>query len=209
MNCFKYRWMMVGAMVFLPIVAQGQTHQGLVTIKAGVSEIVALSLGPTSPQRNLRIDAQGNQESLTLTLSGSATEVVEVRVPILIRSNTSYNISALVRSQTSTLANFVVLDARPIGRFVATDALANLKVAPALDRRGTSVAVQKAAPNSSPLNLSAPLSILSGPRISLAGTLNSADNALEVIILIIVKPDTGATSWLMSLNLSGSAGDRF
>jgi hypothetical protein len=59
------------------------------------------------------------------------------------------------------------------------------------------------------LNLSAPLSILSGPRISLAGTLNSADNALEVIILIIVKPDTGATSWLMSLNLSGSAGDRF
>ena len=119
-------------------------------------------------------------------------------MPILIRSNTSFNISALVQSQTLSSANFVVLDARPIGRFVATDAVASLQVK-----------VQNAAPNSLPLNLSAPLSILSGPRVSIAGTLNSPDNALEVIILIAVKPDPGAASWALSLSLAGSGTDRF
>lgn len=211
MNSFKYRncWMVVGVLAFLPIVVQGQTRLGSVTMKAGVSEIVALSVGPTLPQHNLRIDAQGDRSSLTLTLSGSATDVVEVRVPILIRSNSSYNISALVRSQAATLASFVVLDARPIGRFVATDALTNLNVARELDRRATNGKGQTTAANSLPLDLSAPLTILIGPRVSLAGTLNSADNALEVIILIAVKPDAGATGWLTTVSLSGSPGDRF
>jgi hypothetical protein len=211
MNFFKHRncWMVVGVLAFLPIVAQGQTRLGSVTMKAGVSEFVALSAGPTMPQHNLRIDAQGDPGSLTLTLSGSATDVVEVRVPILIRSNSSYNVSALVRSQAATLASFVVLDARPIGRFVATDALTNLNVTRELDRRATNGQGQTTAANSLPLSLSTPLSILSGPRVSLAGTLNSADNALEVIILIAVKPDAGATGWLTSVSLSGSPAHPF
>jgi hypothetical protein len=211
MNFFKHRncWMVVGVLAFLPIVAQGQTRLGSVTMKAGVSEFVALSAGPTMPQHNLRIDAQADPGSLTLTLSGSATDVVEVRVPILIRSNSSYNVSALVRSQAATLASFVVLDARPIGRFVATDALTNLSVTRELDRRATNGQGQTTAANSLPLNLSTPLSILSGPRVSLAGTLNSADNALEVIILIAVKPDAGATGWLTSVSLSGSPAHPF
>ena len=200
MNCFKFRngWMLVGMMAFMPMMAQGQTHMGPIALKASVSGIVALSLAPTPPQHNLRIDPQGDLKTLTLNLSGSAADPVEIRVPILIRSNTSFNISALVQSQTLSSANFVVLDARPIGRFVATDAVASLQVK-----------VQNAAPNSLPLNLSAPLSILSGPRVSIAGTLNSPDNALEVIILIAVKPDPGAASWALSLSLAGSGTDRF
>jgi hypothetical protein len=211
MNSFNYRncWMVVGVLAFLPIVVQGQTRLGSVTMKAGVSEFVALSAGSTMPQHNLRIDAQGDPGSLTLTLSGSATDVVEVRVPILIRSNNSYNVSALVRSQAATLASFVVLDARPIGRFVATDALTNLNVTRELDRRATNGEGQITAANSLPLNLSTPLSILSGPRVSLAGTLNSADNALEVIILIAVNPDAGATGWITSVSFSGSPRYRF
>jgi hypothetical protein len=210
-NFFKHRnfWMVAGVLACLPIVAQSQSRLGPVTMKAGVSEIVALSVGPTMPQHNVRIDAQGDPGSLTLTLSGYAADTVEVRVPILIRSNSSYNISALVRSQAATLASFVVLDAQPIGRFVATDALTNLNVTRELDRRATNGKGQPTAANSMPLNLSAPLSILNGPRVSLAGTLNSADNALEVIILITVKPDAGATSWLTSVSLFGSPDPRF
>jgi hypothetical protein len=211
MNSFKYRncWMVVGVLAFLPIVAQGQTRLGSVTMKGGVSEIVALSVGPTSPQHNLQIGAQGDRSTLTLTLSGSATDVVEVRVPILIRSNSSYNVSALVRSQAATLASFAVLDARPMGRFVASDALTNLNVARELDRRATNGEGQTTTANSPQSDRSAPLSVLSGPRVSLAGTLNSADNALEVIILIAVKPDAGARGWLTSVSLSGSPGHPF
>lgn len=207
LNC-RNSWLVVGVMAFLPTMAQGQTRLGSVTMKASVSEIVAISLGPTLPPHHLRIDTQADRGTLTLALSGSGTDVIEARVPILIRSNTPFNISALVRSQTSTLVNFSVLEARPIGRFVAADAIANLNVAPERDGRATNGKVQTTAPDLLPLNLSAPSSILSGPRVSLAGTLDSADNALEVIIIIGVKPDAGATMWQLNLSLSGSASVR-
>jgi hypothetical protein len=207
-NWLKYGnyWMVASVVVLLPVMAQGQTGAASVTEKAHVSETVALSVSPNSPQDNVRIEAQSDVKALTLTLSGSATDVATVRVPILIRSNTGYAISARVQSRAATLANFAVLDARPIGRFVAPDAFANLNVARELDGRAANGTVETA---SWPLNLSSPLAILSGPRISLAGTLNSPDNALEVTLLITVKPDAGADSWLLRLTLSGSAGDRF
>jgi hypothetical protein len=198
--------MVAGVMVFLSVMAQGQTRMGSVTVKANVSETVALSVSPNSPQDNVQIDAHSDLKALTLTLSGSGPDVVTVRVPILIRSNIDYVISSLVQSQAVSLANFAVLDARPTGRFVARDAIANLNVARELDSRTTNGTIQTA---SLPLNLSSSLTILSGPRVSLAGTLSSADNALEVTFLITVKPDAGADSWLLRLTLSGSAGDRF
>ena len=208
MNWFKYRnyWMVAGVILVLPIMAQGQTSIGSVTMKANVSETVALSVSPNLLQNNVQVDGHSDVKSLTLTLSGSAHDVVSVRVPILIRSNTGYKVSALVQSQAATFANFVVLDAYPTGRFVAPESFANLHVARELDSRNKSGTVQSA---SLPLNNASPLAILSGPRVSLAGTLNSADNALEVILLIVVNPDAGVGVWFLRLTLSGSAGDRF
>jgi hypothetical protein len=207
-NWLKYRnyLMVAGVMVFLPVMVQGQTGAGSVTVKANVSETVALSVSPNSAQDNVQIDEYSDLKALTLILSGSGTDVVTVRVPILIRSNTGYKITALVQSQAVTSANFAVLDACPTGRFVAPDAIANLNVTRELDSRTTSGTIQTA---SLPLNLSSPLAILSGPRVSLAGTLNSADNAVEATLLITVKPDAGVDSWLLRLTLSGSAGDGF
>lgn len=208
MNWFKYRnyWTVAGLTLVLQIMAQGQTSIGSVTLKANVSETVALSVSPNLLQHNVQVDGHSDVNSLTLTLSGSANDVVSVRVPILIRSNTGYKISGLVQPQAATLANFVVLDVHPTGRFVAPDGFANLNVARELDSRNKNGMIQIA---SNPLNLSSPLTILSGPRVSLRGTLNSVDNALEVILLIVVKPDAGADGWFLRLTLSGSAGDRF
>jgi hypothetical protein len=127
-------------------------------------------------------------------------------VPILIRSNTEYKISARVQSKSATLANFAVLDAHATGRFVALDSFANLNVVRELDSRNKNENFQVA---SLPFNLSSSVTILSGPRVSLAGTLNSVDNALEVILLIVVKPEAGADGWFLRLSLFGSAGSRF
>ena len=198
--------MVVGVILVLPIMAQSQTSIGSVTMKANVSETVALSVSPNLLQDNVQVDGHSDVKSLMLTLSGSANDAVSVRVPILIRSNTGYKVSALVQSQAARLANFVVLDAYPTGRFVAPESFANLHVARELDSRNKNGTVQSA---SLPLNNASPLAILSGPRVSLAGTLNSADNALEVILLIVVNPDAGADGWSLRLTLSGSAGDRF
>jgi hypothetical protein len=207
-NWFKHRnyWSVAGVILILPMMAQAQTSVGSITLKANVRETVALSVSPNFLQDNVQVNGHNDVKSLMLTLSGSANDVVSFRVPILIRSNTWYKISGLVQSQTATLSNLAVLDAYPTGRFVARDGFANLTVAQELDRRNKNGIVQVA---SIPLNLSSPLRILSGPRVSLAGTLNSADNALEVILFIVVKPDAGSDGWFLHLTLSGSAGDGF
>jgi len=58
-----------------------------------------------------------------------------------------------------------------------------------------------------PLNLSSSFSILSGLRVSLAGTLSSMDNALEVTVLIAAKPAAGADDWTLHLILTASPGN--
>ncbi|PYS27723.1 MAG: hypothetical protein DMF75_19860, partial [Acidobacteria bacterium] len=124
---------------------------------------MALSVGQAFAENNVRIESHGAGKSLGLTLSGSSTDVVAVRVPLLIRSNTSYRISALVQSQAARLVNFAVIGARPTGRFATMEAVASLKVARDLDSRSTNGEIQTAF---MPLNLSSSFSILSGPRVS-------------------------------------------
>jgi hypothetical protein len=206
-NRLKHRnyWMVGSVIVVLAAVAQGQTRMDSIIVRGSVSETVALSVSANSPQDNVQI-VHSDPKGLTLTLSGSGPDVVTVRVPILIRSNIGYVISALVQSQAVTLANFAALEARPTGRFVHSNAIANFKVARESDIRTGNGTIQT---DSLPLNLSSPLAILSGSRVSLSGNLNSADNALEVTLLITVKPEADADNWLLRLTLSGSAGDRF
>src|SRR5205807_3128770 len=184
--------------------ALGQSHSAPVTINARISETVALSVGQTFAESNVRIESHGAGKTLGLTLSGSSTDVMAVSVPILIRSNTLYGISALVQSQSARLVNFAVIGARPTGRFAAIDALASLRVAQELDSRSTNGRIQTAF---MPLNLSSSFSVLSGPRVSLAGTLSSIDNAVEVTLLITAKPEANAGEWTLHLILTASPGD--
>ena len=207
-NRVKYRNYLIvaGLIAFLPLMAKGQNRIDSVTMTANVSETLAISVSPNSHQDNVRMEAQSDVKVLTMTLSGSGTEVVTTRVPILIRSNIGYKITGLIQSQTATLATFSVLDARVTGRFTAPGAIENLNVARMLDSRSTNGTIQFA---SLPLDFSSPLTILSGPRVSIAGTLNSADNALEVTLLVSVMPNADAGTWLLRLTLSGSTSDRF
>jgi hypothetical protein len=208
LNWLKCRnfWLAAGVVLLLPFMARGQSHSAPVTINARVSETVAISVGEAFAESNVRIESHGAGKTLGLTLSGSSTDVVAVRLPILIRSNTSYGISALVRSQAATLVNLAVIGARPTGRFAALDAAASLNVARELDSRSTNGRIQNAF---MPLNLSSSFSILSGPRVSLAGTLSSIDNALEVTLLIAAKSEANAGEWTLHLILTASPGNDF
>src|SRR5439155_26543345 len=112
---------------------RGQSHSAPVTINASVSETVALSVGEAFAENDVRIESHDDRKTLGLTVSGSSTDDVAIRVPILIRSNTSYRISALIQSQAATLVNFAVIGARATGRFGAINAVAGLNVAQELD----------------------------------------------------------------------------
>ena len=165
------------AVVFLvPACVQAQT--GSAKLQAHVSETVALSVLPNS---NLNVLSSGNTVRLTL----SSTDA-EIRVPLLVRSNSGFSVSAQFESQATVLTHLSVIDVRPTGSLVSPEVV-NALVRPEVD-----------------LNVSQPWLVVSGPRVSLGGTLNSPNNALEVIVLIRLSPQPGISS-LVHLTFTGTA----
>ena len=194
MNRFKERhgWIALvslAALVCLPMWAQAQT--GAITIRGSVSEVVALSASPNLRAQDAQVTTTTDRRSLTLDLTGDGAGVQTFRLPILIRSNSNYSITSLVRSVAVSSANLTLVGATPTGRFVAPDAAAKvISISPA----------GWLAPG-------APLTILRGPRVSLAGTLDSPGNAMEITLLVTVNPEKNAGKWHLQLTLSASPGE--
>jgi hypothetical protein len=160
------------AVVFLVASSvHGQSGGGSVTLRATVSEIVALSVAPDFNVDNVDTAVVNNGSAVQLTLSGRNDAPAVFRVPLLVRSNSSFKISAVLESKTAELAQLSVTDVRPTGSLVSAN------VVKALD------AIR---PQINP-DASLPLLLLSGPRVSLGGTLNSPNNALHVTLLIRLK----------------------
>lgn len=145
------------AVVFLaPASSAAQTA----TLTGTVSETVALSV-------------------TRITLSGDDAQPSVIRVPLLVRSNSSFKISAVFESQTAELSGLSVVDVHATGSLVSPQAVNTVD-----KRREGDV-------------------VLRGPRISLGGTLNSPNNALQVTLLIRLKPQT-LSGWTAHLTLAGS-----
>jgi len=154
MRCRLLTLIAVGVLVPAAVKAQNS-----VTLKATVSETVTLSLSSTSIPSNI----------VSLTLSGDDQIV---RAPLLIRSNTSFKISAIFESKTAALSELSVDDVRATGGLVSPQVVNAVHVNPHLDP-----------------DLSQPLLVLTGPRVSLGGTLNSPNNALQITLVIRLKPE--------------------
>ena len=161
--------------VFVPA---GIKAQSSVTLKATVSETVTLSVSPTSAPSNMNVVNRGGN-AVEITLSGDDQIV---RVPLLVRSNTSFKISATFESQTAVLSELSVEDVRATGVLASPQVVNAIHLNPQLDP-----------------DTSQPLLVLTGPRVSLGGTLNSPNNALEVTLLIRLTPQAGR--WTAQLSL--------
>jgi hypothetical protein len=145
------------AVVFL---APASTAAQTVTLSGAVSETVALSV-------------------TRITLSGDDAQPSVMRVPLLVRSNSDFKISAVFESPTAELIELSVVDVHATGSLVSPQAVNTVD-----KRREGDV-------------------VLRGPRISLGGTLNSPNNALQVTLLIRVKPQS-INGWMGHLTLVGS-----
>ena len=182
----RHIFALIAVLFVVPDTVNAQS--GSVKLQATVSETVALSIPPNSTQSDLHIDvAKTSGNSVRITLSGDAESPV-IRVPLLVRSNSGFRISAVFESQTSVLTQLSVIDVRPTGRLVSTDAV------------NAAVAATEGM-----LDVSRPLLVLSGPRVSLGGTLDSPNNALQITLLIRMTPETGRRS-TASLTFIGTAG---
>lgn len=154
------------AVVFLvPAGVKAQT--GRVTMQANVSETVALSVAPNFTHGD--VDAEVVTSGNTVRITSKAPVI---RVPLLVRSNSSFKISATVES-TNSLAQLSIADVRATGTLVAPAAISGLHVPEQFD-----------------LDSARDLLLVSGPRVSRGGTLNSSNNALQITVLIRLQPQT-------------------
>jgi len=170
---------LIGVVFLIPPSAETQTNRSSVTLTGTVSESVALSVAPGLAA----MDVVSSGNTVRLTLPGTD---VDVRVPLMVRSNTSFKISANVETTTTQLAQLSVIDARATGRMASPQAVNELNVPQQFDRRRGGD--NAPAMDLSVINVSQPFLLVSGPRVSLGGTLDSPQNALEITLLIRLKP---------------------
>jgi hypothetical protein len=173
MRCYLF------ALVAL-LVPAGVHAQTSVTLTGRVSETVALSV--SSDAADMQAVSSGN--TVRVTLSGTGGKSPVVRVPLLVRSNSSFSISGMVESTTAELAELSIADVHATGTLVAPNAVTQLNTP------------------SNPLDLSRPFLVVTGPRVSLGGTLNSPNNALQITVLILFK--AVADDWTAQLILTAT-----
>lgn len=164
---------LVAACVFVP---GGVKAQNSVTLKATVRETVVLSVAPNS------IGAATNTVQITLSSTGSSV----IRLPLIVRSNSGFKVSVVADSTKAVVMQLSVVEVRATGSLVSPAAIGELNVPQQFDLRGLDESAL-GAPN--PPDLSQPLLVVSGPRISLGGTVQSSNNALEITVLIRLKPE--------------------
>src|SRR5678815_2039407 len=92
------------------LVPTGDQAQSSVIMKATVTEAVTLSAQPG----NANVVSRG-ANAVDVTLSGDEI----LRLPLLVRSNTGFKISATFASKTAVLSELSVEDARATGTLVS------------------------------------------------------------------------------------------
>ena len=189
--------------VVVLLLAHGVKAQtGSVTIKSTVSEVVALSVLPNSTYGEVETSFVSTGSTVRITLSGADADAAVIRVPLLVRSNSSFKITAAVESNTTEVAQLSVVDARATGTLVSPNAVSDLNVPREFDVRGLNESTSSVQNLLAP---SRPVLVASGPRVSRGGTLTSPNNALQLTLLIRLKPQP-ARGWLVHLTFVGTAG---
>ena len=171
-------FILVAVLLLAPAGVEAQTS--VVTMTGTVSEVVALSVLPNS----INGDVVRTGNTVRMTVPAGDADASVIRVPLLVRSNSSFRISATVESNTAEVTQLSVTDVRATGTLVSPQAISELNVPRQFDVRGLDES------NSSVLNLldiSRPVLVASGPRVSRGGTLVSPNNALQITLLIRLK----------------------
>ncbi|HEX8653476.1 MAG TPA: hypothetical protein VF708_21850 [Pyrinomonadaceae bacterium] len=188
--------------------AQSVSSTSSVTINGQVSGTVLLNISPTaqlSDGATLVTSHKTDAHTLVVSIKIDDHRARQIVIPVQIRSNVSYALSASIKQRGATpptlqlLRGIKVTGARPTGRFVALDAFEAMNVA-AFDTANEASRLPQASRNA--LYYS-PVTLLAGPRISLAGMSDSPHNALEVTI--VAEVGAFAEEEMQSIELTLSA----
>jgi len=164
-----------------------------VVLNGAVSETVTLSVPRILPPGTIKTDVVNSGNRVDITFSSADKDGV-IRLPLLVRSNCGFEITGVLESSSAVVAQLVITSVQPTGSLVSRQAVRDVNIAKRFDARGPG---GKFFPES--VELSQSLLMLSGPRISLGGTLDSPGNALEIVLLIRLKSDSGSVASHLTL----------
>jgi hypothetical protein len=189
MSRFKLTCRFVFGVIIVIVLMSAHTvaQNAGVVLKGVVSETVALSVPRILPTNTIKTDVVNTGNRVDITFS-SANKNEVIRFPLLVRSNSGFKITAVLDSKATVVTRVVVTSVEATGPLVSRQAVRDIKLASGFDARGPGA---KVFPDSVGLELSQPVPVLSGPRISLGGTLNSPGNALEIVLLIHLESESG------------------
>jgi hypothetical protein len=189
-------------MVLTLLVPNVEAQTGRVALTATVSETVALSVLPIATDGSVHTAVVSSGNTVRITLSGVNSEASVIRVPLLVRSNSGFRISAALETSTAVLTELAILDILATGELVSPQAINGLNVPPELDSRGLSKSLSSVR---NLLDDVRPFLVASGPRVSTGGTLNSPNNALQITVLMDLKPQT-SRDWSVQLTFVAEPG---
>ena len=176
-------FMLIAIVLLVPAGAEAQT--GRVTMQARVSETVALSVLPGFTHGDADAEVVSSGDVVRIILRSSDSDAPVIRVPLLVRSNSGFKISAAIES--ALLSQISVTDVRATGALVSPAAISGLNI-----------------PEHPDLEAARELLLVSGPRVSLGGTLQSPNNALQITVVIRLKPQP-AHARLVHLTFAATA----
>jgi len=166
-----------------------------VVLNGAVSRTVALSVPRILPPNTIKTDVVSTGNRVDITFSSADKDGV-IRFPLLVRSNCGFKITAALNSNSAVVTQVVITSVQATGPLASRQAVRDINIAGGFDARGPD---EKVFRSSGGLELSEPFPVLSGPRISLGGTLDSPGNALEIVLLIRLKSASGPVSSHLTL----------
>lgn len=179
-------------------------QQGGATVKVTgrVSPVVAVSAAPPSgtERGDVQVSASNaGAHALALTISGSGGGTTRIDVPLRLRSNTGFALAASCVTAGATLFDLSVVEVGSGGRFVHPGAAGLVEVEAAFDGR-----VGRPARPRVDEDLLSPVTFLSGPPISITGTLDSPDNMIEVVLRVVLDARDAGKRWHAELQVSAA-----
>ena len=180
-----------------------------VNINGHVSGAVLLSISPTAQLSDGETSLTSHNldaHTILVSIKTGGGQARHIAIPVQIRSNVGYTLSALVKrgaaTSTSQLRGIQVTGARPTGRLVAVDAVAAMNMAEAVYAVKAAGQSQQASRGASLSPF--PVTLLTGPRVSLGGTPDSPYNAVEVMILAETEASAERETKTVELILSAT-----
>jgi hypothetical protein len=176
-------------MVFNTVTARAQHGNGTTGISGSITAALRISVPRDAfrqdPLAPARIDFEGEtSNAVQIGVSGAAAQSGEIFIPLEIRTNVPYEMHITVAGHDGCLPELTasIVAAQPSGSLVRAAAIESLAASAASLNPGA---------GSRP--------VLSGPRVSLGGSLTSRNNAL--IARLAIRTGAAACAWRASLLL--------